>query len=538
MFLVFWIITALLLLQFPLHGSLMGDLDTWGNLAMFKHAGNWLTGHGGTTANFPVENIWASYGSTAAGIIHLFFNVLGFSDLWAYYLFMSIVVAANSWAVYLLISCFSYSRMAAFAAGLFFSFNNFVLAQLDNPNLLVLCLGILALYHLFGFFQTHAPGRLLWAAALSALQVYMSPYGFVFIVVAIVIVLLFNLGKLWSLLTPRLIVAAIVLPLVLLLPFLLMQFREVADKPINILQRMDIIHYLSLNLDDFKYALPNNVLGNFSNRMGYWWTSIIKCAFIGLILPALALLGALRAGKYRWMWLVIVLVGFLLALGPYVSVGGNKLFKAPFYVLYQSFGLENMIRVPIRAFLLSMLGLSVLAGMGLTALLQRFNLGGQLLVLCIVLAAYASVQIPRPFYKHDSEVALNYVPEYFDTLRSDEAENNKQVVMNLPSALFSFEGDRREYWYMYWQTRYRLNTVNGSLGFLNNARLKNDSLMRDITVPGNLSRLIDLNGVGVIVFHKKLAYTDTEKQQLEFLKQSNGVELTKEDDDLAWFRVK
>jgi hypothetical protein len=102
--------------------------------------------------------------------------------------------------------------------------------------------------------------------------------------------------------------------------------------------------------------------------------------FVGFVALGLAVLGAWRGGRGRGFWLTATLAFFVLALGPVLHVagqtdllpGGGQL-RLPYAWLYNALSLMRIARSVSRFAVMVMLGLAVLAGMGLAWLLSRLT---------------------------------------------------------------------------------------------------------------------------------------------------------------------
>src|SRR5688572_29467055 len=141
-FAFYYVLMLLFFLQYPLQGSLTGDWDTFANLAMYKQIKLFIEsvflGFDPGSTNFPSKHVWAAFGADfGAGIFHLCFNLLGFNDLWANWLFISLVFASNSFGLYLLARHYIPMQIPRIIVGLLFSFCQFTLGILENPNVLV-----------------------------------------------------------------------------------------------------------------------------------------------------------------------------------------------------------------------------------------------------------------------------------------------------------------------------------------------------------------------------------------------------------------
>lgn len=123
-----------------------------------------------------------------------------------------------------------------------------------------------------------------------------------------------------------------------------------------------------------------------------WWGAAVRAwadrtftssfseytVFVGFVTLALAILGVWRGGRGRWFWLAATLTFCVLALGPVLHVAGQTgvlpgggALRLPYAWLYDAVSLIRIARSVSRFSVMVMLGLAVLAGMGVRWLLTR-----------------------------------------------------------------------------------------------------------------------------------------------------------------------
>ncbi len=93
---------------------------------------------------------------------------------------------------------------------------------------------------------------------------------------------------------------------------------------------------------------------------------------IGLVLPLLALLCLpfLRRDGERWFWLIVAAGCFVLALGPYIEIGGARI-ALPYALLHQMLG--NQYRTPMRFMTPAVLALTMLVCLTLDRAVFRWK---------------------------------------------------------------------------------------------------------------------------------------------------------------------
>lgn len=93
-------------------------------------------------------------------------------------------------------------------------------------------------------------------------------------------------------------------------------------------------------------------------------------SYLGVVLAALALVGAIRLGRQMAFWILVTLVFAALSLGPVLHVAGvNTNLPLPF-ALVTNIPILNNIRIPMRYGLFVFFGASLLAGAGAFVVLQ------------------------------------------------------------------------------------------------------------------------------------------------------------------------
>jgi hypothetical protein len=101
-------------------------------------------------------------------------------------------------------------------------------------------------------------------------------------------------------------------------------------------------------------------------------TLIEKVVFPGYVVFALALLGIFAPATRRkaLVWAILALMGFVLSLGPSLHVGGTDTGLPLPGAIFYALPLSSLARVPARFGLVTNLGLSVCAALGVVALLR------------------------------------------------------------------------------------------------------------------------------------------------------------------------
>lgn len=147
--------------------------------------------------------------------------------------------------------------------------------------------------------------------------------------------------------------------------------------------------------------------GAVTNGQGPLWAASLaydRAAAPGVVMVALAAIGVWRAGRRAFFWLAAAALFALLALGPFLQIGGQGRFGAARVTIRLPYSLlalvpgVNIARVPSRFLLVTLLCLVVLAGLAIAAMLaaQRRTLVRVGLAVLIMSAGLAE-QFAAPF---------------------------------------------------------------------------------------------------------------------------------------------
>jgi hypothetical protein len=569
--------------QFPRAGRVPGNCDTWYAIAFTNLYRNQVKevlglGHYGTFL-YPVTNPFA-YGETSAAlaVVPMLLRALGLGDVGAYYVFVSLAYAATAFGTYLFATLYVRRRLAAALAGLVLAASNFLLSTIDSPHTAFFGLAFLALY----FFKRHllfGRDRDLWCSAvLAGAQVYVSSYVFLLLAIACLVLLLANAGEIvrrpggWA----RMAAHAGVVGL-LAAPFFVFYFLKLTDyfnwRP----QAVLFAEFNSLDPQDLLSAMPGNLLYPEGHRFDHrdavalqrrigrpdpafrtedfahmtgasprhdeesLWVSSRRRAFIGIVPYLLALAGAAQAFAGRRELLALFGVGFVIALGPLVSVGGVMV-PMPLYALYELIPAAHVFRIPGRAFALSVLAVAVLAARGLERLLARAGATRGRTAAAVLLASAVVVVENVPFPMRSFEAAA-WVEPPADYLRFFSAQPGA-VILNVPSGIgYGLAGSaddlyvfNRELVYMNWQAYHGQSIVNGVNGYIPRSRIAVQRLIArlpsDLAVAG-LARL----GVGYIAFNKGLVLPG-EAALLPRLRRASTLEAVLDAESTVVFRIR
>ena len=549
---------ALLLLPPALHGRLPGNCDTWLNgIALPNYMLSRIEGavrHEDVGRPlYPATGVFG-FGESAVGTSALFigFKLLARDDARAYGLFLSTVLALDALGVFLLARLYVRDAAAAAFAGLAFPASNYVLGNIDSPHTSFFFVALLALADWKRYLATGERRRLTIAAVLGAVQVYFSAYVFLFGLLAALALLGGHLSARRPrprIDSPSLAVAGLLFAAVAA-PFF--GFYAAARASANFTNPWDPVFLAevhSLEPADLLRTLENNLVYPFSwpvvaaeiaertrqmihagavqpqslqsedavtvfGRLSSpddvkYFVYTRRCAFLGFGLYVLAGIGLGAARRFRLELLTLYLAGLVVALGPFLSVG-HRLLPNLMLPAYRWLPAAGVLRVPCRAFALSVLAVVLAAALGLERLLASPAFqppSRRRLILLLVTLVVLAENVPLPLKSFvGSRLAT---PEPLVSVFF--AGQRGHVLLDLPSrpggALYRDSQDlfewNRELVYMNRQTYHRQNIVNGVHGYFPRTRLQAQRLIDALPAPEAFAGLRAF-GVDYVVYHRSL----------------------------------
>lgn len=547
---------ALLLLPLPLRGALPGNCDTWLNgIALPNFMLNQLAAAlGHEDAGRPLYPATAvfGFGESAFGTSSIFilFKLLARDDVRAYYLFTVTILTLDAIGVFLLARLYVRDTAAAAFAGLAFSASNYVLGNIDSPHTSFFFVAFLCLYYWKRYLLTGERRALYLAAALGGAQAYFSAYVFCFQLLAALALLAGDTGRdrvrtdARPLVRAGLVIVAIAAPL--------FGFYAAARADANFANPWDPIFLAevhSLEPADLLRTLENNLLYPFDRPIVAreiaertqqmmqagavklarltspdavtvfgtlshpddvkYFVYTRRCAFLGFLLYLLAGAGLLADPRARRELCLLYLIGLVLALGPFVSIG-HRLLPGPTLPAYRWLHLAAVLRVPSRAFALSVLAVVLAAAIGMARLGASSALQARprrRLVFAVLTAAVLLENVPVPLKSFAGARLATPEPLVLDFFGGQRGH----VLLDLPSrpggALYEDSQDlfewNREILYMNRQTYHRQNVVNGVHGYFPRSRLQTQRLVDALPAPEAFAGLRAL-GVDYVVYHHSL----------------------------------
>ncbi len=236
---------------------------------------------------------------------------------------------------------------------------------------------------------------------------------------------------------------------------------------------------------------------------------------IGLLLPVLALISIpfIRRDSERWLWLIVAIGCWVLALGPYVDIGGTRL-ELPYALLHRLLG--NQYRTPMRFMTPAVLALTMLVCLTLDRTVFRWKwlinraTAQRALVAGLMLLFIWDYDLLKPF-------PITTMPDY-QVYRSIAQDPGDFTVLELPIGVrtgFAVVG--RGETLQYYVPFHQHPTPTGYLSRLPNEVLDyfySDPLLGALTlshglppqteVDARLSQLIRDWNVGYVILHRDL----------------------------------
>jgi len=228
--------------------------------------------------------------------------------------------------------------------------------------------------------------------------------------------------------------------------------------------------------------------------------------------------GPLGQRELRWILLFLIALFFVLSLGPFIHYGRRELGKGLYHYLYPYLWPLHAMRIATRIGVIVVLGVSLLAGLGMKVLAARLPgvraraiVGG--LLVTILLAEYAS--FPLPYQKVDWR---QRPPVY----RALAEEGDDVAVLEWPQGI--------EYWddyYTFMSIGHWKRLVNGASGFLPRMTREISAALSDRNSPVNpfpspeaRRFLLGIHPLRYVVVHNALIDADDQGKWQRLKEQS------------------
>jgi hypothetical protein len=544
---LYLIFFAIVLVQYPVNKALTGNTDSWFYVGAFKLYETYILS---LFVDVPIgEALYPSgpgfmYGDPCffGALLYRPFCWLGMNELWAWCSMLVVVYATNAFGAFLFFGNWARKNITAFWAGLALGASAFSFGNMDSPNAFYLGTMFFCLHYSNKFLNAGQWKHLIISVVFGSSTLYFSAYIFVFQALLLLFTWVCYYGKVLAVkgLKKKLSIA-VILATLLVAPYLFGFLWapggiSSAWNPVDSYHAIDL---LSLDLPDLVRPLEGNllypVLKDGLHNHSFFYAQ--HAVFPGLLFFVLAVAGYIIAPVRSRVWLVLSVIGFIMAVGPCIHIAGVRI-PMPMEILYKHAGLDGSIRNPVRLWYLVLVGL---IGLTLPAIDKLLDKPKGILLLLLVIGVYVLENVPFKAPKYNATAYVYPDKGYLDVLTAE----TDAVVLELPSAVYT-RGDwpkglnefSREYIYMFWQTKHNLNLVNGCNGFLPETRLVLDDMLCRLVDDNTLSLLVQQFGTSVVVFHKNLTLLEDDKRIEAYLRSHAGLQKELETNNTIIYRIK
>lgn len=373
----------------------------------------------------------------------------------------------GGYCAFLLASDHVENKLAAFVAGMIFTFSPFHLWH-ANGRMQLVALQWLPLYILF--LLRALERRDIRSALLASLSLLLTSltdwYYLLYLLLFTALAVAYHLWKEdnGQAIKEKLMLTALITALFLLLdsPILIPMVREARGQHYMLLPFSHTVFY---SADLLSFFIPSSSHFLWGEKAESWraafpggWNE----NFIGytvLFLAALSLIALPR--KRSGLWLISTLSFFILALGPLLHLNGQKVsaILLPYALLYRLLPFLAIARYPARMSVMVLLSLSIMAGQGLSWSMSKVSA----FVTAprrasIILALFAGGLVALEFLTVPFPMAeLPYFPPFYHTLA---AAPRDQGVLDVP---IDQEGGLRPALYLFFQTVHQRPIFSGYL---------------------------------------------------------------------------
>ncbi len=549
----FFFFYAILLLGYPINHATGGICDTWLAISIYNSFHQLLlslfTSEAFTTSLYPASNIF-QYGESVVGFsfIFIFFKILGFNDLIAYYLLLVTIFSANAIAVFYLIKYHTQNTFASLIAGLLFSCSNYIFANIDDIAIFCYALPIFSILLLLKFAKTHSKKRLYWSFAIISLQIYFSLYIFAYgmILFLLILLVLFIKKKLVKKINWSNIIICFSISILCLGPYLAFYLysKNLAGMYTPSLPAWDsVTNDTYLHLRNFFEVLPNNLIYS-SNINEYnvmlWFAAPRKSAFVGFLFLIMAVISIIYFYKEYYIWIIVAFCGILLSFAGFTFMGVT--IDPPYKYVSDAIPVLKIFRVPLRAYMLTILAFSFFIGIGLDALFKKIKYKWMIIALGLTISIVHLIEnVPHPLpltYIKECNIELaeqlnikineDFSAEWLipdkELVNEIQKTDVNAVILCLPSNYIFAESEAalltwsREIIYMNHQTYFKRNVINGVNGYYPYSRVQIQKIIDDLPSDNALNDLKSL-GVTHLLYYRN--FTFFKEEDMSFYLKNN-----------------
>jgi hypothetical protein len=555
---LFFLFFLALFIIFPLTNTLPGNCDS---LLLISYSNynleyffSFLNGEDIGTAMYPVLDP-TSYGESAPGaqLLFLFFRLLGFDNYWSYYFFLVVIFSLNGFGLFLFSGHFLKRSVSRFFCGFAFSCSNMAFAHIDDTIVFFYFPTFLSLFFVGRWFENCHKKFFFFSALSASLIVYFSFYVFfysIFIISFFFFFLSFRNGIAIKTTLLRALVFAI-LPLLTSIPHVFFHLHTLNGLSfLNPFDPMYTTQMTSLSPFDLALALPDNrIYGGIVEVPTMNWGFVRHHNFISLLMVFFALFALLKTKGHRLLFVLLIFLGISLSIGPYFMFGTKVLAPSPLLFFYESIPILSFLRVTVRAYFIVLFSIAVLAAIFVDyLLLHTNNRYAKHALIAVIFVVHLFENVPLPLKSFD--IPLAYHQESYSSIVKKDPQ---AIILDLPSRLhigyinwdkyiyadptshIAQDNDveeasirnngmfvnswnsvfeyNREIIYTSWQTKHKLNTVNGVNGYFPTPRIIFQYHINKLPEPGSFTWLFK-HGVRYIVYHRDMVIPeDTHKEE-------------------------
>lgn len=446
------------------------------------------------------------YGENCYGLaaVFLIFKLIVNNDVWAYYFFISTIFALNGYAVKKFTNLFCMRELPSYMAGLAFCCAGFVLGNIDDPNVVFIFFPVMGLKHLFNWLKSGNEKKLYLGFFCFGCQIWFGLYVFTYQFLLIILFLICNRKQIVQRIKLKSLLVSVFLALIMTSPLLIVYIFNHNLEDITSIYA--VFRDCSLELKNFFQRLPNNIIYKDAFIKKLDWVEIRKHCFTGIFLPLVALIGSVRIIKTSRSQGIFLILSASIFLS--LSFGANN----PMLSGYMELPFISYLRVPSRYYLITILILTVLYGIGVEVIggLVRDEKKSSVIMLALGIA-FVLENLPTQLYGHEYASILKPDPSYIEYFGG---KKRRSIILDLPSTvLFQQEqqvntADRiwffsREAFYMNWQTYHHQIIVGGTNGYIPKRRLEIEEYIRLLPSAAGVKKLRNF-GVEFIVYHKDM----------------------------------
>ncbi|MCB9204954.1 MAG: hypothetical protein H6603_08260 [Flavobacteriales bacterium] len=531
--------------QYPINGSLPGNLDTWWFIHVFEQL-NFAklfedSQHSGI-AGYPDGNLLLLGDfSLATSFIFNLIHLLIANKIIAYYILVSLIFSLNSFSMFVLGKHFFYRIGVRFYTGFVFGAGPFFIGGIDNLGAFTVYPAVLGLHFFLNCLQRQNIGDLLGFTSFAILQIFSGYYFFVLGGLICLILFLEKSVRQKEMPLSGPMVLASVVALCVFISFSMLYHHKISE--LSAVNPIDVFNEETIRL------LPRDLFRPHSNNLIYKQVPVrenfevlngIHSLFMGWLVWILAFVAIVKSqSNYKFILVLLLIAGVVIAFGASVEIFGTT-FKMPMYYVFKYLD-SGVIRVSIQAYFISHLALCILAGLGFSTVMTYVKTPILYIVFPVIFVVEC-LAFPLPSY--NSQPYLNISNEYQRVI--DRHSNRSiQTILDLPSSLYSdvcLNDDLYPYSidfiYTNWQTQHHHNILNGRAGFIPFNRLVVDSLVQNLDSSESMSKLISDYGLTMISVHKWLMCEKSGMNKFGYLQEKTELQVVLDSDSLLVLTVK